>query len=94
MNDLSFRDGVDLSLDLADLVGGKVTAMMVCDTVIGIPRKPDEPRVMDLYVTIVKRRELPLNHIKLSFEAIPTSEPCPPANPPNQPPSPTPPGIT
>lgn len=81
MSDLSFRDGVDLSLDLAAHVGGKVTSMMVCDTVIGSPRRPTEPRVMDLHVTIVKRRELPLTHIKLSFEAIPTSDPCLPANP-------------
>lgn len=83
---IPFRDGVDFALDLANITGGTITSMMVADNVISLGA-PKVPGVVDLHVTIVKRRELPLTHIKLNFEAFRTIEPCPP---PNLPPSPTP----
>lgn len=90
MNDtIPFRDGVDFALDLAASIGGKVTSMMVSDNVINLGA-PKVPGVVDLHVTIVKRCELPLNHIRLNFEAFRTIEPCLPANPTDQPPRPSP----
>ena len=78
---IPFRDGVDFALDLADSLGGKVTSMMVADCVIGGVGGPELPGVVDLHVTILKRRELPLSHIKLDFEVFSTTKPCPTANP-------------
>ena len=80
-----FRAGIDFALDLADSMGGMVTSMLVAD---------QAPGVVDLHVTIVKRRELPLNHIKLNFEAIRTIEPCLAANPNNHTADPTPEATT
>ena len=55
---VSFRDGVDAVLDMADSIGGKITLMLVEDVGSG---------VCDLHVDMFYEQDIPANDIKIDF---------------------------